>query len=290
MLKHLWILFIISTTAIFGRTQGPIDGFMKGKGNADIAIGMGINRSSSYTGATDSIYDLSYGAEQLSFFGQYGFTDKLDAVLSVPFVFGASENKLQDLGLHLKYRPLHKTWNNHEWSTLISGGISFPASNYEADVSGALGRREKKLPFRLISQFKTSNGFFINFTGAYFVRFDKVSEEQLSEYQQIVPSFDPQQPSDNYSLMLRFGWAGAHNFFEAFAEYQNTIDGIDFKRGISQPIQLYEVDFLKIGGTYYYGGKDNGVAANFAFIPGLRRNIGNIIFAGVSFILKYRPE
>lgn len=281
-------LFLFISTLSF--SQGPIDGFFKGEGNADFAIGLGFNRSNEYTGQPDSIYNQSYGAEQIGIFGQYGITDNLDAVLSVPFVFGQAENKFQDLGVHLKYRPFNYQWNTNEWATIISGGVSFPASDYQADVSGALGRREKKVPFRLISQVKFTSGLFVNFTGTYFIRFDKVDNLTLSNYQEVMPSFEPQQPSNHYSLLLRGGWASSHNFIEVFAEYQNTLGGIDFSTGINQPIQLYEVDFLKVGGTYYYGGKNNGIAVNAAYIPALRRNIGNIFFAGVSFILKYRPE
>lgn len=269
-------------------SQGPIDGFFKGQGNADVAVGFGVNRSSKYTGSPDSIYNMNYSAQQFNLFGQYGITDYLDIIASLPFVFGKSENKFQDLGLHFKYRPVKKSWNNNNWTLLFSSGFVFPASNYQADVSGALGRREKKIPFRLINQLKLNNGLFFNLTGAYFLRLDKLSTKQLIDYEMIQPTFNSQQPSDYYSIMARIGWGTTHHFIETYALYQNTISGIDYRFGIEQPIQLYEVDFLKVGGTYYYGGKDNGVALNISYIPGLRRNIGNIIYAGVSFILKYR--
>ncbi len=285
---RLLCMFLIISALSY--SQGPIDGFFKGEGNADFAIGLGFNRSNDYTGGPDSTYRQSYGAEQIGIFGQYGISNNLDAVISVPFVFGQSENKFQDLGIHLKFRPFNYKWGNNECAIIASGGVSFPASDYQADVSGALGRREKKVPFRFITQAKFNSGLFINFTGAYFIRFDQIENTILTEYQEIQPSFNPQQPSDHFSIMLRGGWASSHNFIEIFAEYQNTLGGIDYKTGINQPIQLYEVDFLKIGGTYYYGGENNGIAINTAFIPSLRRNIGNIFFAGVSFILKYRPE
>lgn len=280
------IIWIISPLFIF--SQGPIDGFFKGKGNADIAVGFGINRSTNYTGHPDSLYNLSYSAQQFNVFGQYGISDNFDAIVSLPFVFGATENKFQDLGLHLKYGIIDKSWNNTKWTSLVAGGVSFPASDYQADVSGALGRREKKIPLRLVNQLKMNNGVFLNLTASYFIRFDKVDQNSLSEYQDENPDFNPQQPSNHYSIMSRIGWASEHNFIEAFVRYQNTLDGIDYQFGIIQPIQLYEVDFLKIGTTYYYGGKENGIAVNLSYIPGLKRNIGNIVFAGVSFILKYR--
>lgn len=140
-MRLLITFFFVSTIAL---SQGPIDGFFKGKDNADFAIGFGLNRSNQYTGQPGSLYNESYGAQQLGIFGQYGITDNLDAVLSIPFVFGEPENKFQDLGIHLKFRPFNYQWNDNEWSTILSGGITFPASDYQADVSGALGRREKK--------------------------------------------------------------------------------------------------------------------------------------------------
>lgn len=284
-MRLLLLSLIISMSCL---SQGPIDGFFKGEGNADFALGLGVNRSNDYTGHPDSLYNLSYGAEQLGIFGQYGITDNFDAVLSIPFVFGQSENKFQDFGLHLKFRPLNEHWGNTEWSSILSGGISFPASDYKADISGALGRREKKIPFRLINQINFNSGVFLNLTGAYFIRFDQVEDSILLIYQEVNPTFNTRQPSDHYSILLRSGWASTLNFIELFIEYQNTLGGIDFIKGINQPVQLYEVDFLKVGGTYYYGGEENGIAVNFAYIPALRRNIGNIVYAGVSFILKYR--
>lgn len=280
------IIWIISSLLVF--SQGPIDGFFKGKGNADIALGFGINRSTNYTGHPDSLYNLGYSAQQFNLFGQYGITDNFDAIISLPFVFGSTENKFQDLGLHLKYRFINKSTNSIKWTSLVAAGVSFPASDYQADVSGALGRREKKVPFRLVNQVKLENGVFLNLTASYFIRFDKVDLGVLSEYQDNHPEFELQQPSNHFSIMSRIGWASEHNFIEAFVRYQNTLGGIDYQFGAIQPIQLYEVDFMKVGATYYYGGKENGVAVNLSYIPGLKRNIGNIVFAGVSFILKHR--
>ena len=54
-----------------------------------------------------------------------------------------------------------------------------------------------------------------------------------------------------------------------------------------KPSQLYGVDFLKIGGTYYFGMQENGIAINASYIPAFRRNIGNIVSIGFSFIIKH---
>lgn len=269
-------------------SQGPIDGYIKGKGNLDVAIGMSFSRANNYYGANNQSFDIPYSVEMLNVFAQYGITSKIDAVVSLPFIFGKEEKKFQDLGLHLKYKPLEFNFNNGaSWSQLFSAGFSFPASNYRPDVTGALGQRAKRIPLRFISQLKFESGLFINFTGAYHFRLDEVSQETVLMVIEENPDFEMQSPSNNYSLVGRLGLATSKHFVELFAEYQKTQGGVNYEEGVVKPSQLYGVDFLKIGGTYYFGLQENGIAVNASYIPALRRNIGNIFSLGISFIIKH---
>lgn len=275
----------------YSSAQGPIDGYLKGKGNLDVAIGMSFSRAKDYYGANNQIFDLPYRAEMLSLFAQYGIGDKIDAVVSLPFIFGSEEKKFQDLGLHLKYKPLEFNFNNGaSWSQLISAGFSFPASDYRPDVTGALGQRAKRVPLRFISQLKFESGLFFNFTGAYHFRLDKVSQETVIMVIEENPDFEIQSPSNHYSLVGRVGLATSKHFVEFFAEYQKTLGGVDYEEGVVKPSQLYGVDFLKVGGTYYFGMQENGIAVNASYIPAFRRNIGNIVSVGISFIIKHYGE
>jgi hypothetical protein len=284
-----FILFFITVPISF--SQGPIDGYLKGKGNLDVAIGMSFSRAKNYYGANNQAFDLPYSVEMLSLFAQYGLGDKIDMVFSLPFIFGKEENKFQDLGLHLKYKPFEINFNNGaNWSQLFSAGFSFPASNYRPDVTGALGQRAKRIPLRFISQLKLENGLFFNFTGAYHFRLDKVSQETALMVIEENPDFNIQPPANHYSLVGRIGLATSKHFVEIFTEYQKTLGGVDFEEGVVKPSQLYGVDFLKIGGTYYFGMAENGIAVNASYIPALRRNIGNIVSVGISFIIKHYTE
>lgn len=269
--------------------QGPIDGFMKGEGNLDGAIGFTVQQSNNYYGASNKAFDLNYQANLLGFFAQYGLTDYMDAVVSLPFIFGSSENKFQDMGIFLKARPLHyKTKTHFEFSALLSAGYTFPASDYKPDITGALGQRAQSFPLRGILQTKLPNGFFINGTATYSFRRDqlspKVSEETIEGLteEQLVPS-------NFMTNMLRIGLATKKHFVEIFIERQTTFGGVNFLEDQAIPPQLYGVDFTKIGGTYYYDVRTNGIAVNAAYILN-GRNIGNIISIGVSFIFKHRKE
>ena len=286
-MKHFFlILFLFSM--LYSSAQGPIDGYLKGKGNLDVAIGMSFSRANEYYGVNNQSYDIPYSVEMISVFAQYGISNKIDAVLSLPFIFGKEEKKFQDLGFHLKYKPLEFNFDNGaSWSQLISAGFSFPASDYRPDVTGALGQRAKRIPLRFISQFKFKNGLFFNFTGAYHFRLDEVSQETASMVIEENPDFNIQPPANHYSLVGRVGLATSKHFVEVFAEYQKTLGGVDYEEGVVKPSQLYGVDFLKIGGTYYFGIQENGIAVNASYIPALRRNIGNIVSVGISFIIKH---
>lgn len=283
-----WILCLFPLLTF---AQGPVDGFFKGKDNADIAVGLGTNHSSSYTGQPDSTYNFPFSNTQLSLFAQYGLTDNLDAVFNIPFVFGSEENKFQDMRLHLKYRALHIVKPHFNWSIIAAGGISFPASDYQPNVSGAVGRREKKAPLQLITQLKLKNGLFFNLTGTYNLRWDEIDPALYPALQSANSDLLERTPQDYYEWLGRIGLARKKHFFELFLHFQKSRGGINFKQGETQPAQLFAVDFLKLGGTYYFGERENGLALNVSYIlPQKRRNIGNIVFAGVSFIIKHKKE
>lgn len=281
-----WILYLFPLLTF---AQGPVDGFFKGEANADFAIGLGKNRSSTYTGHPDSTYNIPFSNTQLNIFAQYGISDHLDAVFNVPFVFGRQENKFQDIRLHLKYRALHIVKPHFKWSIIAAGGISFPTSDYRPNVSGAVGRREKKAPLQFITQLKLKNGLFFNVTGTYNLRWDAIDPALYPGLASADSELLEQTPQDSYEWLGRIGLARKKHFFELFLHYQQSTGGIDFKRAELQPTQLFAVNFLKLGGTYYFGEHANGIALNLSYmLPKVKRNIGNIFYAGVSFIIKHR--
>lgn len=283
-----YFLLIFNFLSLFILAQGPIDGYLKGEGNLDMAVGMNFSRSKDYYGVNNQVYNLPYSADMISIFGQYGITEKVDAVVTIPYIFGQFENKFQDMGLFFKYRPIYKEFNKKgKIGTILSGGYTFPMSDYTPDVTGALGQRAQIFPLRLVSQVELYSGFFFNLTGTYNVRVDKLSQETIDYTEELNPDFILAEPENSAVFLMRAGMATTHHFFEFILEYQKTFGGVDFELGIVQPSQLYGVDYLKLGATYYYGFESNGIALNASFIPS-GRNIGNIFSLSISFILKFK--
>lgn len=288
-MRNLFAILSVFICSLNTFCQGPIDGFMKGEGNLDSAIGLTLQRSNNYYGSLNQEFDLNYQANLLGFFAQYGLTDYLDAVVALPFIFGTAENKFQDMGLFLKVRPFHYTTDQHlEFNSILSAGYTFPASDYKPDVTGALGQRAQTIPLRGIIQTKLPSGFFINGTATYSFRRDILSSSVTDE---AIQGLSEEQliPSNYKTFMIRLGFATKKHFTEVFIESQTTLGGVDFVLDEVRPPQLYGVDYTKIGGTYYYDVGTNGIAFNISYILS-GRNIGNILSIGVSFIFKSRAD
>lgn len=267
--------------------QGPIDGYMKDKKTLDIALSYSYATSEKYFGAENETFDLEYKAHSAGLFMAYGIIDKIDAVVTLAYVVGQEERNFQDMGLHIKYRPFYKSLREKvKLGVIASTGFFFPVSKYEPDVTGALGQRAKVIPLKAVTQFEVGNGGFINFTGAYHIRLDKVSESTIEQVQMTNPDFQPSRPGNYATLMLKGGMAMRYNYFDLFVEYQKTFRGVNFEEGVVKPSQLYAVDYLKLGAVYFYAmDAHTGFALNVSYIP-RGKNIGNIFSISASLIIR----
>jgi len=287
------IIFSATLLVLHGkvRGQGPIDGYLKGKGMLDIALSYTYSSSNKYFGADNKQFDLEYESHTAGLFTEYGISDKVDAVLTLPFVITDEEKNFQDLGLFIKYRPLYvQVKEKNKLGIILSTGYSFPVSNYQPDVTGALGQRAQVIPLKAVAQFEFEKGTFINFTGAYHLRVDRLSDATIEEAQAANPLFQPSRPGNFMTLMLKGGLAAQYYYFDLYAEYQKTFDGVDFEDSIVKPSQLYAVDYLKLGAGFYYSiDSHTGFALNAAYIPA-GKNIGNIFSFSASPIMKIQTN
>lgn len=267
--------------------QGPVDGYMKGKKILDIALSYSYANSDKYFGAESETFDLEYTAHTAGLFMEYGIHEKIGAVTTLAYVVGQEERNFQDMSLHLKYRPFYKIFSEKaKLGFIVSTGYSFPVSNYEPDVTGALGQRAKVIPLKAVAQLEVRNGGFINFTGAYNFRFDRVSRATAERVQLVNPEFELKKPGNFITLMIKGGMAMKHNYFDLFLEYQKTFQGVNFEDSLVKPAQLYAVDYLKMGAVYFYAmDSHTGFALHASYIP-FGRNIGNIFTFSASLIVK----
>lgn len=267
-------LFILLTLLSFGGilySQGPIDGYLKSKGEADIAIGISSSGADIFLGGDGTEFDQPFSGQLISAFGIYGVNDKLNVILSIPYVITNSTSGFQDGGLFVK--GLLKRWKfgeNQEKSFdfLGSFGVSVPLSQYEVVAAGAIGQRAQVLQPRLVGQYNQP-GFFASTVLGFNYRFDELDRNMLEEIQRTRPAYQPEQPKDYVTGLFRIGFPSERFYADVWVEVQRTLGGSDFTPNVEELVQSYRVDYQQIGGTVFYSeGPKWGFAASGALFLG----------------------
>lgn len=232
--------------------QGPLDGYLKGAGVLDLAPSISFNSAKAFFGSGGQTYDLGYEGTLLSLFAEYGLSKRVDIVGTAAYVFTGTQSGLQDGGLFVKYRPVYRNVGSGRLGVLLGTGLAFPLADYEPAVSGALGQKAVVLPVRLILQWETPLGLFLNLTGGYNRRFDRLQDADIAAVRQVRPDYRPVQPSDFSTLLFRVGFPAARYYLDAWVEWQNTAGGSDYMPGLPDLPQAFGVSYTQVGGTAYY--------------------------------------
>ncbi len=268
MKKHvhtrLVFFFFFFSLGYFLQAQGPIDGYMKGKGNVDLA----------FTYSYESFDTYLFGKEKqlifnetrtVSLFATGGLSDKLDFVLSVPYIWTDSLNRnFQDAVVALKFLNTTKEMPKGKWSVITAVGLTFPMANYRTDTDRPIGQKAIAFQPRLLAQYQAHSGLF----GMVQTGFDF----------RITPS-----TKASFPLILRGGYAGSKIYIDAWIDLFKTLDP-----GVDTNLQAGEgSDWYKVGGTIYVPvGKSFGTfVSGAAFLGGRNIGLANRINAG--FLVKW---
>jgi hypothetical protein len=283
------LLYALCFCAHLLPAQGPLDGYLKGQGKLDIAPSFSWMRANSFDGAAGTRYDEGYRGGLVSVFAEYGVTDRFDLVATIPYIFTADQRGLQDGGLYVKYRPLLLESNTRgRLSILFGTGVSGPLSNYEPLAAGALGQRAVVVPARLIAQWDTPLGLFVNLTGGWNWRLDQLREEDIAEVQRRRPGYNPTDPPGYATGLLKIGFPAARYYVDGWLEYQWTApdQGTDYQPNIPDLPQAYGVSYTQVGGTVYYSESGrNGVFVSAGYILS-GRNVSRIMRLTVGGVFK----
>ena len=273
------------------QAQGPIDGYLKDKGDADLALGLSATGANTFVGGDGTDYELPFRATLLSGFAAYGITDKLDLVASIPFVITEQSAGLQDGALFIKGQLLRVPLDKQEERSLdVLGalGIMVPLSNYDVVAAGAIGQRAQVVQPRLVAQYNQP-GLFVSTVLGYNYRFDELDGDRLAEIQRTRPAYLPDQPQDYLTGLLRLGIPTSKLYVDAWLEIQRTLGGSDYVPLVEELPQPYAVDYQQVGGTLYYSeGGDWGFAASGASVIG-GRNTSRFWRVSATLIYKIRP-
>lgn len=269
-------------------SQGPLDGYLKGKGVLDLAPSFSFNSAKKFDGARGQTYDLAYKGQMLSLFAEYGVTERFDLVATGAYVFTENQSGLQDGGLYVKYRPFYeKIGNAGKLGILLGTGASFPLSDYEPVATGALGQKAVSVPARLIVQWETNLGLFINLSGGYNWRLDQLDDKDIAAVRAERPDYDPTEPQHFATALLKIGFPAARYYLDAWVERQHTARGADFVPDVPDLPQAYGVSYTQIGGTAYYSesGKTGFYLSSGYILSG--RNTSRILRVTLGMVFKF---
>ncbi|MFD1550560.1 hypothetical protein DNU06_16415 [Putridiphycobacter roseus] len=262
--------FIWCSVFTFG--QGRVDGFLKGKGNLDIALGSNYEANKQYY-AGNNLINLSRDILSFSAFFAYGITDKLDVNFSVPYVsVNSAEKSIQDPALFIKYHitSISLKAGDHNLGKLnliFAAGFSANINDYQTAGGNAIGQQAKTIDLRPVIHYQANSGWFATLQGGYNYKFEPVP--------------------DAIPFALKVGLAKAKWYADVWYDGQHGIGGFDYL-GTPAPPSFRElgVSYHKIGGTFYkpinqYLGVFGGLSYMLA-----GRNISKGAGGNIGFVFK----
>lgn len=271
--------------------QGPLDGYLKGRRVLDLAPSFSFNKAATFAGASGQSYETPYQGNLLGLFAEYGVSSKIDLVATAAYVFTENQSGLQDGGLYVKYRPLRKKLGKAGRLDLLLGtGASFPLSDYAPTATGALGQKAVSAPARLIAQWEMPWGVFLNLTGGYNWRFDRLAAADIAQVRSQRPDYQPITPPHFSTLLVKMGLPTRHYYLDGWVEWQHTVGGADYRFNVVDLPQAYGVSYTQVGGTAYYS--ENGRTGFYlsgGYILG-GRNVSRIRRVTLGMVFKIKPS
>jgi hypothetical protein len=116
-----------------------------------------------------------FNSNEFMVMGAIGISPKLNLIAALPYISNYSsqgtlkgQKGIQDISIWAKYRLL-ELGNNFNAHSVI--GASSPLTNYVPDfLPFSIGLKSRNFSARLILNFKTNNGLYLNLSGAYIGR------------------------------------------------------------------------------------------------------------------------
>jgi hypothetical protein len=251
-----FLLASILGASTFSFAQSPVSGFMKQKGKAAVALSYSSEKYNEvYLGSTKVKGIPIFNEVQntaVNLYANYGITDKLEAVLSLPYIqsegkasesllgatkFSNKRNGMQDVTVFLKYKALSKSTNEATYDLLASVGVQTPIGGYKADEGFqsiiAIGNAATKVTGLLIGHIKVNNGFFITGQMGYRKSNNQVPDAIVSE--------------------IKAGYAASKVYFDAWFANQNSTEGTNILQpGFDGFFPATQVDFTRVGANLYF--------------------------------------
>lgn len=292
--------FLLAGATSAARAQSLVSGFMAGKGHGSVVLSGTTERYESVYLAPDKIDAVpvfrKVRVNSLNLYATYGLTDKVDVVLSLPYIqskgnadaavisdfnqqpataaqgYTNIRQGLQDGTVLLKFKSYTREIGGSIVDLLGVASVSTPLSDYQTNTGLgyiiAIGNRATKYTAAGVAHVKTSSGVFVTGQVGYSLRTGQVPHALIGE--------------------AKIGYAGPKTYLEAFAAFQESNGGTDItEAGFNDFFPATRVNFVRLGGSLYQPiAKGVGVILGAStYVAG--RNIGKATgySAGISYNL-----
>ena len=276
--KSKLIIAAALSFSMAAEAQSPVSGFMTGKGKGSVVVNYSTESYNEVYLVPTKITGVPVFKDvintSVNFYGTYGITDKINAVVSLPYIkskgnadgavltdlgFQNERSGIQDLSVFLKFKPYSEKMGNGTLDFVGTVGVTTPLGDYRADEGLqsiiAIGNRSTKITTLGILQYKFNSDYFVTAQAGYSVRNNRVPNAFISE--------------------LKVGYAGSLVYFDAWAGFQQSAAGTDIlQAGFDGFFPATQVNYARVGANVYVPvGAGFGVIGAFnAYLDG--RNLG----------------
>jgi hypothetical protein len=239
---------------------------------------------------------ISYSS--VSIMGNYGITDKLNFIFSVPYIStNASAGNLQgqkgiqDLSLWLKYAFYQSSLFKGDFQMIAAGGYSHPLTNYLSDILPlSIGLHSKVSSARLIIDYERDH-YYVTASGTYMQRQNIFLDRNTYYTTQLHYTNEVEMP-DATLFNLRTGYRNETIICDIFYEYFNTLGGFDIARN-AMPFASNKMEAHKLGLYLKYETPVDGLSIlGNCFTTFAGRNMGqsNGISLGAFYIIDFNSK
>ena len=240
--------------------QTDIDGIMMTKNNLCIGPMYGYSSWKNYWEGTLKRENLNLGtvsSHMYSVMGNYGISDKLNILFSVPYVTTKAsagtlhgQKGFQDGSLWIKYMPFDKTVGKGDLSLYALAGASVPLSNYVADfLPLSIGLHSKTFSLRALGDYQLGK-FFVTASGTYIFR-SNIKIDRDAYYTTEMHYTNEVSMPDVLTFNIRTGYRHNNVVAEAILDNQTTLGGFDITRN-NMPFPGNKMNATRLGAWLKY--------------------------------------
>jgi hypothetical protein len=281
------MLFMLPLTMA---AQSPISGFMKAKGKGSITVTQSREDYNDVFLVPNKVNSVpvfnKVTTKSVSLYAEYGFSDRLNFVVSLPYIqttgeatpatlanngFENERSGFQDISVYGKYKIKSYKIMNGNLSIIGALGVETPLGNYDVDEGLqsiiAIGNRSTDITGLAIANYKHNSGFFAIGQAGYSLRSNEVPNALISE--------------------LKLGYAASVIYGDIFIANQlSGNDGVDILgQGFTGFFPATRVNYTRIGANMFVPiVKGFGLTAGInTYIEG--RNLGDSTgaYSGISY-------